>query len=69
MITEQPQQAIRRSGVTRYRIWKQTGIGQDLLCKFLKGQTGLSLMTVDKILDVLGLEIVIRPKRTTRKDG
>jgi DNA-binding phage protein len=66
MITERLQDAIRSSGVTRYAIWKRTGIGQDTLCHFMKNETGLALSTVDKILDALGLEIVIRPRRMGR---
>jgi hypothetical protein len=66
MITERLQEAIRSSGVTRYAIWKRTGIGQDTLCHFMKNETGLALSTVDKILDCLGLEIVIQPKRTSQ---
>ena len=67
MITEQLQEAIRRSGVTRYAISKATGIGQDHLCHFLKGESSMSLATVDKVLGALELEVVIRPKHTTRK--
>jgi hypothetical protein len=68
MITELIQDAIRNSGVTRYWLWKQTGIGQDTLCRFMQGKTGLLATSMDKILDVLELEIVIRPRRTTRKE-
>jgi hypothetical protein len=68
MITERLQEAIRSSGMTRYAIWRQTGIDQALLCHFMKNECGLSLSTVDKILDVLELEIVIQPRRTARKE-
>jgi DNA-binding phage protein len=67
MITEQLQEAIRKSGVTRYAISKATGIGQDHLCHFLKGECSLSFASADKILDALGLEIMIRPRHNTRK--
>ena len=66
MITELIQDAIRSSGKSRYAISKATGIGQDHLCHFLKGECSLSFASADKILDALGLEIVIRP-RPTRK--
>jgi DNA-binding phage protein len=66
MITELLQNAIRESGISRYAISKATGIGQDHLCHFLKGESSMSLATVDKVLDALGLEIVIRPRRTRK---
>jgi DNA-binding phage protein len=53
--------------MTRYAISKATGIGQDHLCKFLKGQSSLSFESADKILDCLGLEIQLQPRRSTRK--
>ena len=68
MITEQLQEAIRSSGTSRYSISKRTGIDQALLCRFLKGQSALSLESADKVLDVLELEIVIRPRRKRKDD-
>jgi len=67
MITERIQEAIRSGGMSRYAISKATGIDQGLLCRFLKGQSSLSFETADKVLDALGMEVVIRPRRTTRK--
>jgi DNA-binding phage protein len=66
MITERIQEAIRSGGMSRYAISKATGIDQGLLCRFLKGQSSLSFETADKVLDALGLEIVIRPRRTRK---
>jgi DNA-binding phage protein len=66
MITELIQDAIRSSGVSRYAISKATGVGQDHLCHFLKGESSMSLATVDKLMDALGLEIVIRPRRARK---
>jgi hypothetical protein len=68
MLTERIQEAIRSGGMSRYAISKTTGISQDLLCHFMKGRSSLSFATADKILDVLGLEIVIRSRRNTRKE-
>ena len=69
MLTERIQEAIRSGGMSRYAISKATGIDQALLCRFLKGQSSLTLISVDKVLDTLDLEIVIRSRRSTRKDG
>ncbi len=67
MLTERIQEAIRSGGMSRYAISKTTGIDQGLLCRFLKGQSSLSFETADKVLEALGLEVVIRPQRSTRK--
>jgi DNA-binding phage protein len=66
MITERIQEAIRSGGMSRYAISKATGIDQALLCRFLKGQSSMSFETADKVLDALELEIVIRPRRTSK---
>jgi DNA-binding phage protein len=64
MLTERVQEAIRSGGMSRYAISKATGIDQGQLCRFMQGQPGgLSFESVDKVLDALGLEIVIRPRR------
>ena len=69
MMTERIQEAIRSGGMSRYAISKATGIDQGLLCRFLKGQSSLSFDTADKVLDALGLEVVIRPRHSTKKGG
>lgn len=55
--------AILKSKVTRYRIAKETGIGQPQLSRLMTGEAGLSLKAIERLADYLGLEIVIRPKR------
>ncbi|MCA9099834.1 MAG: helix-turn-helix transcriptional regulator [Planctomycetales bacterium] len=66
--TEQLRQAIREAPVTRYQIWQDTGIGQPLLSKFLSGDCGLSLETVDTLTEYLGLELKPTKKRTRRRE-
>jgi DNA-binding phage protein len=62
MITELLQDAIREGGTSRYAISKLTGIDQSVLCRFMQGQSGLSLESVDKVLGALGLEVILRPR-------
>jgi len=50
-------QAIERSGLSRYGIWQQTGIDQGSLSKFMDGERGLSIESIDKIAELLGLHI------------
>jgi predicted transcriptional regulator len=61
--TERLRQAIRDSGMTRYAISVQTGIAQSTLCKFLQGERGMSLESVDQLMECLGLEIKHIKKR------
>ena len=61
--TEQLRRAIRESEMSRYALWQATGVDQGTLSKFLSGQHGLSLDSVDKLVDVLGLTLTSRKKR------
>jgi transcriptional regulator with XRE-family HTH domain len=49
--------AIQRSGVSRYRIAKETGLTEPSLCRFMQGATSLRLDKADKLADYLGLEL------------
>jgi hypothetical protein len=60
---EQLKAAIRESELSRYAISKATGVDQGWLCRFLKGQSSMSFETADKILECLGREVVIKPRR------
>lgn len=63
--------AMESSGQSRYRISKETGIAESVLSRFMSGETALTVETVERLADYLGLEIVLRPKRGrgTRKGG
>jgi len=63
-ITEQLRGAIQDSDLTRYEIWKRTGVDQAALSRFVNGKQSLTLDIVDKLADVLGLALVSRPSRT-----
>jgi hypothetical protein len=64
--SESLRRAIRECGMTRYAISVRTGIDQATLSRFMKGERGLSLSAIDKLVEALGLEIRTRRKR---KDG
>lgn len=55
--------AIEAGGMSRYRIAKETGIGEPQLCLFMAGKKGLSVEALETLADCLGLEITIRRKR------
>ena len=47
-ITKALRDAIKKSGKTRYQIWQATGVGQDILSKFMRGG-GIKLETADRL--------------------
>jgi transcriptional regulator with XRE-family HTH domain len=57
-LTDQLRQAIDDSGVTRYRVSKETGISESTLSKFYLGQRGLSMDALNRLGEYLGLEII-----------
>ena len=59
-------QAVRDSELTRYAISVRTGIDQGTLSRFIRGERGMSLDSVDRLMECLELEI--RPRRK-RKDS
>ena len=66
-LTDQIRQAINESGVSRYRLWKETGIDQAVLSRFVAGKAGMTLKSLDVLADALGLRIVAdRSKRKVR---
>ena len=69
MIRERIQAAIRDTGLSQREVSRATGIHETLLSKFNRGLREMSFISIDQLLDRLGLEIVIRPRRNTRKDG
>jgi len=65
-------EAIVASDKSRYRIAKETGIGEPHLCQFMAGTKGLSVEALERLAANLGMEITARPikrkKKTNRKD-
>ena len=60
-LSEQIRQALNDCGLTRYRIWKETGISQVTLSRFVNGERGLPMKTLDRLADFLDLNISIGP--------
>ena len=61
--SDQIRQVIERSGLTRYRIAQETGIEESTLSRFMSGEHGLSTATLDKLAELLDLEVVVRKKK------
>ena len=62
-LLEELRHAIETSEKSRYQIWKDTGIDQSHLSKFLSGEKGVSFETYELLAEYLGLEITIRRKK------
>ena len=56
-LTDQLRQAIDDSGMTRYRIAKETGISESALAQFHNGHRGLSMEALNALGEFLQLTI------------
>lgn len=63
MIIEAIRKQIKTCGKTRYRIAKDTGVGEDQLCRIMQGKT-CSVETADTLLKYFGIEL--KPKKKAR---
>lgn len=66
-IAEQLVKAIEDSGQTRYAISKGSGINQSMLSRLVNGERAMSFDAAERLADYLGLEVVVRPRRRSRK--
>lgn len=57
-VSEQIRRIIKASGMTRYEIAKRAGIEQSALSRFMSGERGLSTATLDRLGELLDLEVV-----------
>jgi len=60
-VLDEIRKAIEASGKTRYRLWKETGIGQSHLSRLMRGEAGLSVENLERLAEALELDITIRP--------
>lgn len=62
LLTDQLRQAIDDSGITRYRIAKETGISESALAQFYNGHRGLSMEALNALGEYLQLKITLGRK-------
>ncbi len=62
LITDQLRQAIDDSGLTRYRIAKETGVSESALAQFYNGHRGLSMDALNALGEFLQLTIILGRK-------
>lgn len=66
-ISEALREAILNSGETRYAIAHGAGVEQASLSRFIRGQTGLTTVSLDRLGLYLGLAVVSRKRRPKPK--
>lgn len=59
-LTDQLRKAIDASGISRYRICKTIGLAEATMSRFMLGKGGLSLDVVDRLGELLQLDLVSR---------
>lgn len=64
-VSEALRKAISGSGLTPYAIAKSAGMSPQIITRFLRGERGLSLVVIDRLCRVLGLELT--PAKRPRK--
>jgi transcriptional regulator with XRE-family HTH domain len=67
-ISQQLRGAIDASGLSRYRICKEIGLPESTMSQFMSGRCGLQLSTIDRLAELLGLQL-ISPARSPKKQG
>jgi transcriptional regulator with XRE-family HTH domain len=67
LFSQQLRQAIDRSGLSHYAICQATGINKGNLSRFMSGERGLSLESIDKIVAILDLKLEARKKLRTKR--
>jgi transcriptional regulator with XRE-family HTH domain len=66
-LSDQIRRAVEQCGQTRYAIAKATGIDQSTLSRFVSGERGLPMNTLDRLADYL--ELTINMKNRRRRKG
>lgn len=67
-LSDQIRQVIDASGQTRYRIAKETGISHAMMSRFMSGERGFSMDSLDILADFLGMNITV-DKQIAKSEG
>ena len=68
-LSDELRQAIVDSGLTLYRVAKDSGVSYGVMYRFAADERDITLTTAGKIADALGLHLAKLPKRATSKGG
>lgn len=56
-MTDEVRRAIEEAGISRYAICKGAGIEESAMSRFMRGQSGLTLRTLDRLAAFLDLHV------------
>ena len=62
-LEKQIRSAFKESGMTVYRLAKDSGVPQPVVSRFINAKRGITLATASKLVAVLGLELVQTKER------
>ena len=62
-ILDEIRKAIKASDKSRYRLSKDASIPQSQLSRLMTGEKGLSFEALERLVEALGLEIVIQKRK------
>ena len=65
-VSEQLRSHVLASGVSGYRLERETGIHNSTLSRFLRGERGLSMEALDALCNHFGLRLTGPKKRSAR---
>ena len=65
--SDQIRDAVNASGMSRYAICKAIGFSQGAMSRFMSGQAGVSIEILDRLAEVIGMEIRTKSKATKAK--
>ena len=64
--SEQLRRAVDDCGMTRYRICQRAGLDQATMSRFMRGAVGMLMPTLDRLVDVLDVELRPRTRAARR---
>jgi len=60
-LSDEIRDAVNASGMSRYAITKTLGIAESTMSRFMNGKGGLSIDFIDRLAELLGIHIVVKP--------
>lgn len=60
-------EAVQASDESAYAIAKGSGVARSQVSRMMRGQSGMTADSIERLADYLELEIVVRPKQRARK--
>ena len=67
-LSDQLRAAIDASGRSRYAVCKAIGLDQSVMSRFMAGTSGLAVETIDRLGELLALELVTKNKPAKGKE-